>query len=254
MTNRTAVPLAGLTTLALSLSTLPAFALQPATAALSSSSARPADPGTTQLRPASGRSDRGPSEIDGESSAGDAESSTGDAGFHLDVETDPTAFILSGYSFHVGAGYGRFRLDLGGFAMQMPEFMHGNAGFRAKFAGAGAKLQYFFSAAGDARGAFVGADAGVARLSVEREDSGRGAKRTVSSVGVLGGYRFTLSSRRKSPGKKPTYRPFEGAFYVTPWIGVGYLFGDTRIEADEKSFNLSRVSFFPAVHVGYGFD
>jgi hypothetical protein len=247
MTNRTSLPLAGLTALALSLSTLPAFALQAATTALPSSSAGLADPVTTQFQAAAGRSDRGPSEIDGESSGGGA-------AFHIDVETDPTAFILSGYSLHAGVGYGPFRLDLGGFAMQMPEFMHGNAGFRAKFAGAGAKLQYFFSAVGEARGAFVGADAGVARLSVEREDSGRRAERTVSSVGVQVGYRFILSSRTHSAREKPTYRPFEGAFYVTPWIGVGYLFGTTPIEADGKSFNLSPVSFFPAVHVGYGFD
>jgi hypothetical protein len=40
----------------------------------------------------------------------------------------------------------------------------------------------------------------------------------------------------------------------TPWIGFGYVFGTALIEADGKSFALSPLSFFPAVHVGYGFD
>ena len=128
--------------------------------------------------------------------------------------------------------------------------MHGNADFSAKFAGVGAKLQYFVAASGAARGAFVGVDVGVARLSVDRNDSRGSAERTLSSVGIQGGYRFILSSASKSPGRKPS----DGAFYLTPWIGVGYLFGAAPIDVGEKSFELSPLSVFPAVHVGYGFD
>ncbi|MFO0658259.1 MAG: hypothetical protein U0165_00270 [Polyangiaceae bacterium] len=46
--------------------------------------------------------------------------------FHADFEVDPTAYVLDGYSLHVGLGQGRFRLDLGAFAMKVPGAIHGN--------------------------------------------------------------------------------------------------------------------------------
>jgi hypothetical protein len=42
--------------------------------------------------------------------------------YHLDLETDPTAFVFRGYSLHAGLGYGHLRLDLGGYAMDLPSF------------------------------------------------------------------------------------------------------------------------------------
>src|SRR5262245_36496062 len=43
-----------------------------------------------------------------------------DPRFHADVEIDPTAYVLGGYSLHVGLGWRRVRVDLGAFAMTLP--------------------------------------------------------------------------------------------------------------------------------------
>src|SRR5688500_19215795 len=84
--------------------------------------------------------------------------------FHADMEVDPTAYVLDGYSLHVGLGWKRLRVDLGAFALAVPAAIHGNDGFSAAFDGFGAKLQYF--PLRPQRGLFVGGDAGAIRTLV----------------------------------------------------------------------------------------
>ncbi len=165
----------------------------------------------------------------------DAERSKAERKAHIDAETDPTAFILSGYSLHVGLGWKRARLDLGGYAMDLPAFAHGNEGFDASFYGAGAKLQYFVFA--EQKGMFVGVDGGVMRLRARATDTGESARRTQFGVGVNAGYRFMLPA----------------GFYVTPWIGAGYTFNAGDLGVGSEQFKVSPLSIFPAIHVGYRF-
>jgi hypothetical protein len=156
--------------------------------------------------------------------------------FGFDLEADPTAFVLGGYSLHAGLGWRGLRLDIGGYGMNVPELMHGNAGFDASFRGVGAKLQWFPFA--ERRGAFIGVDAGVAWLRVEPEGSDLSATQTQLGVGVNGGYRIDL--------------PY--GLYVTPWLGIGYTMNNRDLHVGERTFESSPISFFPAVHVGYRFD
>lgn len=153
--------------------------------------------------------------------------------FHVDFEVDPTAYVLSGHSLHVGLGYGRARLDLGNFAMSMPRFMHGADGFDVSFQGYGLKLQYFFQAEPD--GFFAGVDAGLARVLAERHDTALAARDAQLSVGAHVGYRV----------------PIAGGFYITPWIGVGYSFGVRAVTLAGATYEASPFSVFPAIHVGY---
>src|SRR4051812_21013814 len=95
---------------------------------------------------------------------------------HADVEIDPTAYVLSGNSIHVGIGTGRYRLDLGNFAMAMPQFVHGDDGFDVSFHGYGAKLQVFPFA--EQRGWFVGVDGGVSRVLIQRQGSDLAVQQT----------------------------------------------------------------------------
>jgi hypothetical protein len=115
--------------------------------------------------------------------------------------------VLSGYSLHAGIARRRVRLDLGAYAMGLPEFVHGNAAFGFSFHGFGVKLQLFPFA--EQQGFFVGVDTGVARVLAEHDASGLSARDTQISLGANLGYRVMLA----------------GGLYVSPWIGVGYAFG-----------------------------
>ncbi len=154
---------------------------------------------------------------------------------HLDAETDPTAFIMSGYSLHVGLGWKRARLDLGGYGMDLPAFVHGNKGLDASFYGAGAKLHYFLLA--EQTGPFLGIDGGVMRLNIRSTDTDASAGATQVAVGVNAGYRIMLPA----------------GLYATPWVGVGYTLNSRDIAVGAQTFKSIPVTFFPAIHIGYRF-
>lgn len=155
--------------------------------------------------------------------------------FHADAEVDPTAYALDGYSLHVGVGYARVRLDIGAYAMAIPNFVHGNDDFNVAMDGYGAKLQYF--PFGEQVGGFIGIDGGVMRLNVGRKGTDLARRDKQVGVGIDAGWRFNLGA----------------GFYATPWLGVGYAFGTDDVTLAGKTFESSKVSVFPAVHVGYGF-
>jgi hypothetical protein len=155
----------------------------------------------------------------------------------VDVEIDPIAYALDGYSLHAGVTHDRLRIDLGAFAIAVPEAVHGNDGFRASFDGFGAKAQYFVLR--PQAGPFVGAGAGVARLLVERDGTQLAERTTGLSAGVHVGWRFEL--------------PHD--FYATPWIGVDYtLTGADDVMLDGATFERSAWSVFPTVHLGRRFE
>ena len=157
---------------------------------------------------------------------------------HLDAEVDPTAYVLSGYSGHLGLGIDRFRLDLGGYAMAVPQFVHGNDGYDVRFDGLGAKLQYFvFAAPSEPKGLFVGVDGGVTRIHSTLRGTSLSETQALPGVGAHVGYRFALPL----------------GFYATPWIGVGYAFGGHDVTMNGATFHASPVTVFPAVHLGYHF-
>ena len=153
----------------------------------------------------------------------------------LDLEVDPTAYVMSGYSVHAGIGWKRFRVDLGTFAMDLPEFLHGNEGFEASFAGAGVKLQYFPLAA--QRGLFVDVGLGVTRREVTLVETGTTRRDTAASIGASIGYRFTLPH----------------GFYATPWIGANVDLEDGHLMVDGRTFSTPSVTPFAAIHLGYRF-
>lgn len=156
--------------------------------------------------------------------------------FHVDAEIDPTAYVLSGYSLHLGLGYERLRLDLGAYAMKLPKFAHADDGFDVSFDGFGAKLQYFFLA--EQRGLFAGVDGGVMRVLAQRQGTDLARRNHQVGAGVHAGWRIAIH---------------EG-LYVTPWIGVGYSFGARDVTLAGSTFQPNPVTVFPAVHIGYRFQ
>jgi hypothetical protein len=153
--------------------------------------------------------------------------------FHADAELDPTAYVLSGSSLHVGLGYDRYRLDVGNFALAVPQFVHGNDGNDVSFDGFGMKLQVFADPL--QRGAFAGVDINLARELVRR---GSLADRYDQlQVGIDGGYRFAIGDR----------------IYVTPWLGVSYAFGARDVMLETATTKAMHVVVFPAIHIGCRF-
>lgn len=155
--------------------------------------------------------------------------------FHLDVETDPTAYVFHGYSLHVGVGWKHLRLDVGGYGMDVPGFAQSNEGFDASFRGAGAKLQLFLF--DEQKGGFVGIDGGVTHLRADAHGTDHHASQDQIGTGVNFGWRFSL--------------PY--GLYATPWLGIGYALNAKDMNVDGKTYRTQPVSFFPAVHLGYRF-
>lgn len=154
---------------------------------------------------------------------------------HGDVEIDPTAYALSGYSIHVGIGYEHLRVDLGNFAMALPQFVHGDDGFDVAFDGYGAKLQYWLR--DDQTGLFAGVDGGVVRMHARLQGSDLAADDIQIGAGIQAGYRFSLPAN----------------FYATAWLGVGYAFSADDMMLGGKTFEASPITVFPAIHLGYRF-
>jgi len=158
------------------------------------------------------------------------------APLHVDAEVDPTAYALSGNSIHVGLGYRRYRLDVGNFALALPQWVHGDDGFDVSFEGYGAKLQVFPFA--EQRGLVAGVDAAWTHLLIQRQGTDLAVRQDQLGVGVHVGYRISVIDR----------------LYVTPWIGVGYQLGTRDVTLADVTYQRMRISVFPAVHVGYRFQ
>lgn len=167
--------------------------------------------------------------------ADEGSTTTPSPAFHADVEVDPTAYVLSGHSLHVGLGYRHVRLDLGAFAMALPAWAHGNDGYDASFDGFGVKLQVFPFA--EQRGLFFGVDGGVSRLLARRQGTDLASQQLQGAVGVDLGYRISLPAD----------------FYVTPWIGLSYQLGRKDVTLAAAAWHQSALNVFPAVHLGYQF-
>jgi hypothetical protein len=157
-------------------------------------------------------------------------------GLHVDVEVDPTAFVFDGHSLHLGLGRGRFRIDLGAFAMRVPHALDGNEGFTRSFSGFGAKLQYFLF--DEARGGFVGLDAGVASSLIERDGTDMASNTTQVIAGVNVGWRWRITDR----------------LYASTWISLDRNLNARDIVLDSSTYKASRWTVFPAIHLGYRFQ
>lgn len=155
------------------------------------------------------------------------------SGARFDFEVDPIAYALEGHSLHVGLGWGRYRLDVGNFALAMPGWMHGQDDFDARFQGFGVKLDAFLDPLKQT-GGFVGLDSSYTVVSVVDQRTGLGDRAGGLSVGGRVGWRFELGHD----------------IFAVPWVGVGYRFGE-EVAAGGRAFEMSPWTVFPTVHVGY---
>lgn len=152
---------------------------------------------------------------------------------HSDFEVDPTAYILDGYSLHAGIGWKRVRVDLGAFAMRIPDAIHGQKGYDVNFDGFGVKLQLFPFA--EQSGLVIGADSGIARVLIRRRNTQLAERDRQVAFGLNLGYRIVITQ----------------GFYVTPWVGVSHTLGAEDVRLGGSTYESNPWLVFPAVHLGY---
>lgn len=152
----------------------------------------------------------------------------------VEVEVDPFAYALNGYSLHVAQIVGNSRLSVGIFGIDVPRFLHGEDDWRVVMRGAGVKWDLIGSPSG---GFFAGVDAGYMRMSNTLDAIGETRKSHVINIGLRGGYRWSLGWQR---------------LYMSPWVGIGYSFGED-VHIDGRTFDHRPISVFPTVHVGRRF-
>jgi hypothetical protein len=153
----------------------------------------------------------------------------------VEVEADPIAYGLNGFSLHLAKVLGSARLNVGTFGADIPGAFHGNSGWDASMRGGGLKLDYLGS---DVDGFFVGVDGGYMRMTYTLRSAGESVKGDNVAVGVRSGYRLPVG---------------RSGLYVAPWVGVSYTFGDDVVTIAGEEFETGKVTIFPTVHVGWRF-
>jgi hypothetical protein len=153
----------------------------------------------------------------------------------VEVEVDPIAYALHGYSLHVAKVLGRTRLDVGAFGVEVPSRVHGNEGWTATMRGVGLKWDYVGSSS---YGAFVGVDPGYVQARYTVDATGQSETRGIIGIGIRGGYRLPLGPR---------------GLYVTPWASVSYNLGGDEVRIGNARFARKSVEIFPTIHIGWRF-
>ncbi len=158
----------------------------------------------------------------------------------LEIEVDPLAYILNGYSLHAGTTYGSFRSSVGIFAIEQPAFFVNNDAFSVYSSGFDLKTDYLF---GKINGWHSGLQLTYGKENVELKATQEEEELWGLSIGIRGGYRFMFGkTENQSRG-----------FYINPWVALIYSPNPATITNGDQQYHQSSFSPFPAVHVGWRF-
>lgn len=157
------------------------------------------------------------------------------AAAQVEVEVDPFAYALNGFSLHVAKVFGSVRVNVGTFGIDVPRWLHGNDGWNETMRGAGVKFDYLGSRLD---GFFAGVDGGYMRNRYELAAHDDREVRDVVGIGVRGGYRLPVGG---------------SGLYVVPWVGLSYYFNGDDVNISGEAFERGSVGIFPTVHLGWRF-
>lgn len=154
-----------------------------------------------------------------------------------EIEADPVAFALKGYSLHVGrVVHGKNRLQAGVYGYDLPKFYGGNDQFSRR--GNGVTLKYDRFLGSTTRGLFFGADGDFTRTRYTLDATQQKTYRNDFTVGPRIGYRFQIGSH----------------LYITPWFSCGYVFNPgPPVVVGTQKFERNSFGFFPTMHIGWRF-
>jgi hypothetical protein len=155
-----------------------------------------------------------------------------------ELEVDPIAFALKGYSAHVGPRIGSWKFDINtaseDFTSDQTKTLLSQTNFMAKFVSYGAKVDYIGETG---RGWHVGLQYDSSNWTYTSTINNQTATNIVQDIGLRIGYRFT-----------------RGNFYVDPWIAVlKNISGTNAVSVGGQTFQPQKVLVFPTVHVGFKF-
>ena len=151
----------------------------------------------------------------------------------FEIEVDPIAYMLKGYSLHGIYILEQTKIDLGIFGLELPSTSP-NKEFTVTFKGFGFKYDYFGNSI---EGFFTGIQASMAWVDVSLNNSSAEASRTVYNLGIRSGYRWSW-----------------GHFFVSPWMSVDYnILPEDNINLEGKKYEHQPFTIFPTVHLGYSF-
>lgn len=157
----------------------------------------------------------------------------------FEIEIDPIAYVMNGYSIHGVYNYNRIRFDLGFFGIEQPSSITGNTDFKTMTTGFGLKVNYLLSGV---RGTYAGVDIGYAENEVsnntnEIKDTGH----SISFGGHIG-YRFFLFAKKENA---------LSGLYLTPWAGLSYnlIYDEVKFE----NYKEGNLGYFATLHLGYRF-
>lgn len=159
---------------------------------------------------------------------------------HFDIEVDPIAYALKGYSVHLGYQPKAIRFDIGVYGLEEPSFYSLNKDFKVKLNGVGFKAAYYGNKAG---GWFAGIGTDYGFVNATHKISKENDKGNTVGVGVNGGYRFLLGKANKTGT----------GFYITPWLGVDKVFLVNKPVFTAAGYKTQDIRFFPTVHLGWRF-
>jgi hypothetical protein len=153
----------------------------------------------------------------------------------IDLEADPIAYALNGFSIHAGLNTDHVRYNFGIFGIEIPESFHGNEGFNSFMWGTGIKTDYFFRSTESGFYTGAGLDLTSLRISLEDTDSETTVAQVSAAINI--GYKIKVTQH----------------LFVKPWFGLSYLFNANDVEIDGQIFEQSSIRPFPTVHVGWSF-
>jgi hypothetical protein len=159
---------------------------------------------------------------------------------HLELEADPIAYFLKGYSFHAGYQKNSFRYDAGLFGIELPKSFSKNHDFIERSKSFGFKADYVGA---KAKGWFVGAETDYTSVSATYKITSQKKDGNELGIGIRGGYRF-LFGKSSNENK---------GFYITPWIGIDKIITTSRIVFHETEYKPQGIRIFPTVHAGWRF-
>lgn len=159
----------------------------------------------------------------------------------FELEIDPIAYALKGYSIHGIYVKNRLRTDLGFFGIRQPEGYSKNKGYTVQSAGVGIKFNYLLNRT---ETLFAGLGLGYYENNIKKNNSGLTSVHKISSIGIHAGYRLFAFKHSNTIFKN---------LYVAPWASLDYNRTLNKTAFDQDGYKQAKWSVFPTIHLGYKF-
>ena len=165
------------------------------------------------------------------------------------IETDPSAFVLKGYSLHVRikpAACEKWMLGAGTYGLDLPELLVGlnpdnrDEGWETRIRSAYSLFGEFYFKEANQRW-FLGEQIGVQNFKVSNRSEGEMQTARFSNLLLMAYFGYS-------------WHPGKGSFYIKPWAGLGYtrkISGST--DAAGMRYDVAPIFPFITFHAGYTF-